>query len=242
MTNLQILESFEREINKFDDSILKPDTDTSLYWLNQAVQKFVKLRYNSDFVHKTGYEETEKRYRDLVKLLEHQTYSRWDDDPDPDYMIYSPVDHGNYTSYSLSYPEDMLYTLSETVNISKTRGEGDTTAKWVPVFECTADSFMYRINNSLTDFHYRNQYARPLRVRSTTGCHLLTDGKYVINKYALQYLRKPNKISLTYPFNEYIDFDNSVLYEIIKIAAQMYIENTADKRYETISNEVNTQE
>lgn len=37
MTNLQILESFEREINKFDNSVLKPDTDTSLYWLNQAV-------------------------------------------------------------------------------------------------------------------------------------------------------------------------------------------------------------
>ena len=32
------------------------------------------------------------------------------------------------------------------------------------------------------------------------------------------------------------------MYEIVKIAAQMYIENTKDVRYQTISAEVNTQE
>lgn len=30
--------------------------------------------------------------------------------------------------------------------------------------------------------------------------------------------------------------------EIIKTAAQMYIENKSDQRYQTLSNEVNTQE
>lgn len=44
------------------------------------------------------------------------------------------------------------------------------------------------------------------------------------------------------PLIEYTDFNDNVMYEIIKIAAQMYIENTQDKRYETITNEVNTQE
>jgi hypothetical protein len=33
------------------------------------------------------------------------------------------------------------------------------------------------------------------------------------------------------------------MFEIIKIAAQMYVENsTVEQRYQTISNEVNTQE
>lgn len=239
MTHLQILESFEREINKFDNSVTKPNTDASLYWLNQAVKKFVKVRYNGDFVHKTGYEETEKRFRDLSNLLTTTNYSK-------SYFgntkISEDVSYGNYTQCQLSYPENFLYTLSETAEISGTADSENPATKWVPVFECTADSFMYRVNNSLTDFHYRNQYARPLRVRTSTGCNLLTDGKYTVNKYMLQYLRKPNEISLNDPFKEYTEFEEVVLPEIIKIAAQMYLENTAEERYKTISNEVNTQE
>nr|DAK88232.1 MAG TPA: hypothetical protein [Caudoviricetes sp.] len=34
---------------------------------------------------------------------------------------------------------------------------------------------MYRVNNNLTDFHYRYHRARPLRVRVNDGCKLLTD-------------------------------------------------------------------
>ena len=41
---------------------------------------------------------------------------------------------------------------------------------------------------------------------------------------------------------EYEDFEDMIMSEIIKIAAQMYIENTKDERYKTISEEVNTQE
>lgn len=56
------------------------------------------------------------------------------------------------------------------------------------------------------------------------------------------YLKKPDVITMNNPLIEYTDFNDNVMYEIIKIAAQMYIENTQDKRYETITNEVNTQE
>lgn len=241
MTNLQILEAFEREINKFDNSVTKPNTDASLYWLNQAVKKFVKLRYNGDFVHKTGYEETEKRYRDLSNLLTMVEYTT--DDNMLTYKLSDETQYSNYTQRTLKYPNDFLYTLSETTEISNvTDDESNKVTKWVPVFECTADSFMYRVNNSLTDFHYRNQYARPLRVRTSDGCALLTDGKYTINKYKLQYLRIPNEISLKEPFKEYTEFEEVVLPEIIKIAAQMYLENTAEDRYKTITTEVNTQE
>jgi len=69
MKYLDILIGFEREINKLDDTINKPATDDSLYWLNQAVSKFCKLRTNGDFIHQTGYEETEKRFNDLKELL-----------------------------------------------------------------------------------------------------------------------------------------------------------------------------
>lgn len=228
MRYIDILESFEREINKLDDTVNKPATDESLYWLNQAVAKFVKLRYNGDFIHRTGYEETEKRFHDLGHLLTYIEIS------DNDMEI---NDYDDYKEFELIYPNDVMYTLSESTLI-----EAGNIRKQVPVFECTADSFMYRINNSLTDFHYRNQYARPLRIRTNNGCKLLTDGKYYILSYKLQYLRQPNKITLDNPTDDYTEFEEIVMPEIIKIAAQMYIENKADKRYQTISNEINTQE
>lgn len=71
---------------------------------------------------------------------------------------------------------------------------------------------------------------------------LLTDKQYKINKYSLGYLRKPTEITLDNPYAEYEDFEDIIMPEIIKIAAQMYLENKKDERYKTITQEVNTQE
>lgn len=74
MTSLVILESFEREINQLDNELTKPSTDDSMFWINQGIIKFVKTRFNGDFTHKTGYEQTEKRRNDLDKLFREVTF------------------------------------------------------------------------------------------------------------------------------------------------------------------------
>ena len=231
MTNIQILAAFEREINQIDDTLNKPATDDSLYWLNQAVYKFCKTRFNGNAPHFTSYEQNEKRTKDLINLFVSSD------------LDLSSVDESRatYNKYTLTYPKKMMFVLNEDVVIDSINGghELDTS-----VFECTADSFMYRVNNTLTDFHYRHYKARPLRVKTQTGCDLLTDKKYKITKYTLGYLRNPNKISLENPKAEYSDFPDVIMSEIIKMAAQMYIESQIpmQQRYQTISNEVNTQE
>ena len=231
MTNIQILAAFEREINQIDDVLNKPATDDSLYWLNQAVYKFCKTRFNGNAPHFTSYEQNEKRTKDLINLFVSSD------------LDLSSVDESRatYNKYKVTYPEKMMFVLNEDVVIDSINGghELDTS-----VFECTADSFMYRVNNTLTDFHYRHYTARPLRVKTQTGCDLLTDKKYKITKYTLGYLRNPNKISLENPKAEYSDFPDVIMPEIIKMAAQMYIESQIpmQQRYQTISNEVNTQE
>lgn len=188
MRNIDILIGFEREINKLNNSLDKPTTDDSLYWLNQAVSKFVKTRFNGNLPHLTSYEQTEKRSKDLINLL-----------VDKELPVEQDI-HGirpNYVTYHVQYPDDFMFALNEDVMISDLSGDHKTMTS---VFECTADSFMYRVTNSLTDFHYRHYKARPLRVRTmvngSQGCDLLTDGKYKILKYRLGYLRNPNKISL----------------------------------------------
>ena len=231
MRYIDILVNFEREINKFNSPFDKPSTDESLFWLNQAVDKFVKTRFNGDFIHDTSYEETEKRRHDLIKLYKIKSY--WYED------IYVNLLEPSYDIYKIHYPEDFLFASNEDVVISDNDNNNQLNTC---VFECTQDSFMYRVNNSLTDFHYRYHRARPLRVRTKYGCNLLTDKNYRIYKYQLGYIRKPQEISLEYPHEEYDDFEDTTLNEIIKIAAQMYIENKKDERYRTITQEVNTQE
>ena len=231
MTNIQILAAFEREINQIDDTLNKPATDDSLYWLNQAVYKFCKTRFNGNAPHFTSYEQNEKRTKDLINLFVSSD------------LDLSSVDENRatYNKYTVTYPKNMMFVLNEDVIIDSVDGghELDTS-----VFECTADSFMYRVNNTLTDFHYRHYKARPLRIKTQDGCDLLTDKKYKITKYTLGYLRNPNKISLDNPKEEYSDFPDVIMSEIIKMAAQMYIESQIpmQQRYQTISNEVNTQE
>lgn len=231
MTNIQILAAFEREINQIDDTLNKPATDDSLYWLNQAVYKFCKTRFNGNAPHFTSYEQNEKRTKDLINLfvLSDLNLSNVDES------------RATYNKYTVTYPKNTMFVLNEDVVIDSVDGghELDTS-----VFECTADSFMYRVNNTLTDFHYCHYKARPLRIKTQDGCDLLTDKKYKITKYTLGYLRIPNKISLDKPKEEYSDFPDVIIPEIIKIAAQMYIESQIpmQQRYQTISNEVNTQE
>ena len=231
MKYIDILANFEREIGLLDNSVDKPSTDDSLFWLNQAVAKFYKQRFNGDFVHDTSYEQTEKRREDLINLYKSIQYSKDDmtiDQSEP-----------SYDSFKVIYPKDFQFSLNEDVIISDKNGEHKMNTC---MFECTSDNFMYRVNNSLTDFHYRFHRARPLRVRLKDGCLLLTDKQYDVDKYVLGYLRKPKEITLDNPFDEYDDFQDIIIPEIIKIAAQMYLENKKDERYKTITQEVVTQE
>lgn len=229
MKYIDILEAFETEIGVVNQ-VEKPLTSDSLFWLNQAVDKFVKLRFNTDQVHKTSYEQNEKRRNDLINLYKTTKYTQFNiDDNNPKYDKYTVE----------NYPDDFLFSLNEDAIITNNKGENPYSTS---IFECTSDSFMYRVTNSLTDFHYKYGEARPLRVCTDKGCYLLTDKNYKIKEYVLGYLRTPNKITLSTPFEEYTDFDNITIPEIIKIAAQMYLENTGNPRYKSITQEVMTQE
>lgn len=228
MRVVDLIAAFELEINKLDDSVNKPVTDDSLYWINQAIVKFIKDRFNGNAPKRTSYEQNEKRSRDLINL-----HRELNIDP------FEHKEYNSYDSYEYLYPDDLMFTLNEDVTISNKEDEYvmDTC-----MFECTADSFMYRINNKLTDFHYRYHRARPLRVRTKDGFKLLTDKNYKIHSYTLGYLRVPEEVTNEDPNYECLDFEYYTWVEIIKIAAQMYIENQQDPRYKTISAEVLTQE
>ena len=70
----------------------------------------------------------------------------------------------------------------------------------------------------------------------------MTDTNYKIHSYTLGYLKVPEEITDRDIDYDYKDFEDYTWLEIIKIAAQMYVENQSDPRYKTITNEVLTQE
>lgn len=239
MKRLELLAAFELEINKLDDAVNKPVTDDSLYWINQAILKFVKERFNGNAPHYTSYEQNEKRTRDLhnlyvrTKLEEHTTNTT------------NLTNRNLFNAQSYTWPNDLMYILNEDVTITDGKKPYDTS-----IFECTADNFMYRITNSLTDFHYKHHKARPLRVRvgvnedKSQNVVLLNDTNYTVTDYWISYLKYPTLLNTENP-DENPDndsFTEDVWHEIIKIAAQMYLENQLDPRYKTISAEVLTQE
>lgn len=207
MRCIDLIAQFELEINKLDDSINKPVTDDSIFWINQAIMKFVKERFNGNLPHLTSYEQNEKRTRDLINLFKEKIYS-------VDNYVYRT--HSSYDEYEYEYPEDMMFALNEDVVISN---NNDQYQMDTCVFECTADSFMYRVNNKLTDFHYRYHRARPLRVRTKSGFRLLTDKNYKIHSYTLGYLKVPTEITNEDPNTNYEDFEDYIWVEITKIAA-----------------------
>ena len=99
MKYIDILEAFETEIGVVNQ-VEKPLTSDSLFWLNQAVDKFVKLRFNTDQVHRTSYEQNEKRRNDLINLYKTTKYTQFNiDDNNPKYDKYTVE----------SYPDDFLF-------------------------------------------------------------------------------------------------------------------------------------
>lgn len=229
MKYIELQYAFELEAANIDNIDTKVSSYDILYWLNQGVNKFIKTRYNGNNFLKTGFEQDEKRSRDLITLYANSQYNSL-----------SKEKKTGYDQYSVVYPKDLLFVLDESVQICPSNKPEEAVS--TEIFECTLDSYMYRVTNTLTDFHYHHNYARPLRVRTKEGCNLLTDGKYDIVEYTVGYLRKPVKITMDNPFAEYEDMPEHTHNEIVKLAVQMFIENSQNPRYQSINNEVSQME
>ena len=78
-----------------------------------------------------------------------------------------------------------------------------------------------------------------MRLIKTNLITLITDGNYKIGEYEMTYLKNPDKIDIHInPLDEYTDMPEHTHIEIVKLAAQMYLENTKDNRYNTYSGEI----
>ena len=233
MNYVELQEAFELEIDKLDNNLEKPTTSDIEYWLMAGLDKFIKTRYSGINYKLKGFEQDQKRIDDLRTLVTRKTYS-FDTYPE---------------EYTLVLPDNYMFALGETAVIFSNNPcwpvgpSGQPRTKNVDILEATVENIDRQKQNSLSEYRLHGTNARPLRLFEGKEVHLYTDGNYNIRNYILTYLRMPNKISLTEtPFSEYTDMPSATHLEIVKLAAELYLENKANPRYQTYTNEVNLME
>lgn len=234
MKNIELLESFELELNKLDDNFTKPTTNTTEYFLNAGLDKFWKTRYSQNNPKVKGFEQIQKRIDDLRTLVAEVTLV---------------PDTTSKDLYTVTIPEDYVILLGDTAGISPAEGytdpcweldsDGNYVIHYSDVLEGSIETIDRIKENSLSEYHLRYTKAKPIRLLSGNEIKLYTDGKYKVSKYILHYLRKPHYIDIhTEPFKEYTDMPEHTHLEIVKLAAQLYIENQANPRYNSYTQEV----
>lgn len=234
MKNIELLESFELELNKLDDNFTKPTTNTTEYFLNAGLDKFWKIRYSQNNPKVKGFEQIQKRIDDLRTLVAEVTLV---------------PDTTSKDLYTVTIPEDYVILLGDTAGISPADGytdpcweldsDGNYVIHYSDVLEGSIETIDRIKENSLSEYHLRYTKAKPIRLLSGNEIKLYTDGKYKVSKYILHYLRKPHYIDIhTEPFKEYTDMPEHTHLEIVKLAAQLYIENQANPRYNSYTQEV----
>lgn len=238
MKFIELQEAFEIELNVLDDGFNKPKSMDTEWWLNRGLEKFWKTRYSGMNVKSTGFEQDQKRIDDLRTLV--KTVS----------IIPTKVTN---KQYSIDIPNDYVILLGDTVGIQPSDDshnacwevdeDGEFVTKYSDTIESSIETIDRQLSNSLSEHILKYCSARPLKLIQGNSVYLYTDGQYKISDYQLTYLRNPEKINIHLnPFDEYVDMPEHTHSEIVKIAAQMYIENQSNQRVNTHNAEVQEME
>lgn len=188
-----------------------------------------------------GFEQTEKRIDDLRTLVQEESFED------------AAITTVNPSLYTVTLPENYVLLLGDTAGIQPADGveipcwgkdeEGNYIVHYTDTIEGTIETVDRIKENSLSEYHLHYTKARPIKLIAKDLIKLYTDGKYKVSKYTISYIRKPNKIDIhKEPFAEYTDMPEHTQLEIVKLAAQLYLENQANPRYQSYNNEVNTME
>lgn len=235
---IDLHEAFEIELNVLDDGLNKPKSMDTEWWLNRGLEKFWKTRYSGLNYKGKSFEQDQKRIDDLRTLVK---------------VLELPITKVSNSQYTVELPNDYVILLGDTAGIAPIDGienpcwekdaNGEYVVKTGDTIEATVETLDRQLQNSLSEHILKYCSARPLKLVQGNQVKLYTDGEYQVSKYELTYLRRPMKIDIhTNPYDEYTDMPEHTHSEIVKIAAQMYIENQSDARINTHNTEVQEME
>lgn len=210
-----------------NDSPGYEDTELSVI-LNKAQERFVYKNYGGTNPLKEGFEETEKRRKDLSELTANSEIT-----------TASTTQTGVLTNGTFfDLPANFLYAISEEVTITST--DACYNNKRIKVKPITHDQYVANVDNPFKKPYegltWRMDYSRVTDNTNPKRHELITNGSYTIAKYHLRYLRRPPAIVVnrTTPASQVsCILDESTHRRIIDIAVELALENTQDQRLPT---------
>ena len=160
--------------------------------LNIAIERFINQRAYGNNPRREGLEETQKRFDDLLTLIETTTITTFGTSP-----LLKP------NEYSVTLPLDYWHAINEEASINYTDCNGTIQTKRIPVIPITHD----RYNKIIRDPFNKPNENKIIRLGIGGNITLIT-GAVTLNAYYLRYIKKPTSVQYgsTYP-NPTIDID-----------------------------------
>jgi len=202
------------------------------FWLNDSVERFIKIRYSGNNYLSKSFEQSQKRVEDLRTLIVETRLV-----PTEDVSPYAKPN--SWIVITANLPIDYLIFLNDevTINFDHSILGTDTTVR-TGVTECTTDNYFNKVSDPYSEHVLHLDNARPLRMFSERGIELITDGNYTIRYYYMRYIRKPAVISST-GLVVNCDLPEHTHREIVEMTVNKLIENIESPRYQTHTNELN---
>ena len=223
-------DTFELEFDKITnfDSPGYEDTEISIL-LTKAEERFFLQNYGGSNKLQEGFEETEKRRKDLSELTSNSDLTS---------TSVSSIQVGtlpNGVFYDL--PTDFLYSIKEEVTVSS--DDSCVNGNRIKVKPVTHDAYTVNIENPFKqpydELAWRMDYSRATST-SAKRHELITDGSYNVTTYHLRYLKRLPGITVdrTTTTNQ-VDsaLDESTHRRIIDMAVEIALEITVDNRLQT---------
>lgn len=204
------------------------------FWLNEAVDRYIKTRYSGINSKRESFEQSQKRVDDLRTLVEEARIV-------PVAAVGAADKPNSYIVSEANLPADYMLFLNDEVSITfnhEVTGVS-TTIRTYPIV-CTSDTYSSRVNDPYSEHRLHLSTARPLRMFTANGVELITDGQYTIPFYYLKYLRMPSTIEAA--TNTDCDLPEHTHREIVLLTVKILTENIESPRYQTESVEITQNE
>jgi hypothetical protein len=227
MTAIELLEKFEVEINIIDDVVNKPKTADSEYFINSAISQYVSTRITGNNSRRRSFGQDDKRLSDLRNLVEtvEKTVSTTDD-PKKYQYTFSSIDPLLLLGVRPTImPNTDRADIESIVSLWPKNQDGTYAAQQCDVIEVSETSLRRLYNIGLSEHNLRYSKAKPLYLETGDNMFFYTDGKYIVNKIEISYLRKPSEFVVSSSTDELSDFSDTQWYEIIRMAAKKYVDS-----------------
>ena len=197
------------------------------FWINDSIQRFVKTRYTGNNFHGKAFEQSQKRTDDLYTLVKEEVIEPAEGTDATDKPNSWLVDTSDF-------PDDYMLFLNDEATIEfNHQVTGTDVILRTGVTECTSDSYYTKVSDPYGEHILHMNTAKPLRLFSSKGVELISDGNYEIPYYYLRYIAIPATVDNVSQTTVDCDLPLHTHSEIVEMTINKLLENIEAPRYQT---------